>query len=144
MYLKNTKELANDLLDIVYDGDIYIEDFNISSTEFKIPFIKDGTEIPDICYASQGEQSFLNMAISFALSSQKLNNYNIMLLDEVDGTLDDKNRERFIPVLEHQMEAIDCQQVFLISHNNMFSQYPVDILDLGNIKNNTTILVEIE
>ena len=54
-----------------------------------------------------------------------------MLLDEVDGTLDSKNREKFIKILENQIERIDSEQNFLITHNNMFTSYPVDIIDLS-------------
>ena len=134
-YLKNIKELANTLLDIVYDGKLYIEDFYITADDFKIPFVKNGVEISDIAFASQGERSFLSMAISFALSSENLKKYNIPLLDEVDSTFDSSNRERFLSIIEHQNDIIQCEQEFVISHNNMFSQYPVDVLDFSNLKN---------
>ena len=134
LYLDDIKELANTLLDIVYDGEIYIKNFDISSTEFKIPFVKNGIEVPDISFASQGEQSFLSMAISFALSSKNLEDYNIPLLDEVDATFDSNNRERFLSIIEHQNSIINCEQEFIISHNNMFSQYPVDVIDFSNLK----------
>ena len=134
MYLKDTKELANDLLDIVYGGDIVIDDFLISGDEFKIPYIKNGNHIPDISYASQGEQSFLNMAISFALSIQNLTEYNIPLLDEVDATFDQEKREKAIAVIEKQNEIIQSEQTFIISHNNMYDQYPVDVLDFAHFE----------
>lgn len=133
-YLKNIKELANALLDIVYEGKIYIQDFYITGNDFTIPFVKNGIEIPDISFASQGEQSFLSMAISFALSSENLKKYNIPLLDEVDSTFDSSNRERFLSIIEHQNDIIQCEQEFVISHNNMFSQYPVDVLDFSDLK----------
>lgn len=134
MYLKDTKELANDLLDIVYGGDIVIDDFLISGDEFKIPYIKNGNHIPDISYASQGEQSFLNMAISFALSIQNLTEYNIPLLDEVDATFDQEKREKAIAVIEKQNEIIQSEQTFIISHNSMYDQYPVDVLDFAHFE----------
>lgn len=134
MYLKDTKELVNELLDIVYDGKIYIDDFSITGDEFKIPFIKEGTEIPDISFASQGEKSFLNMAISFALSIQNLTEYNIPLLDEVDATFDQENREKAIAIIERQNEIIQSEQTFIISHNNMYNQYPVDVIDFSDLK----------
>lgn len=134
MYLKDTKELVNELLDIVYSGKIYIDDFSITGDEFKIPFIKEGNEIPDISFASQGEQSFLNMAISFALSIQNLTEYNIPLLDEVDATFDQENREKAIAIIERQNEIIQSEQTFIISHNNMYNQYPVDVIDFSDLK----------
>lgn len=136
MYLKDTVTIANELLDIVYDGDLYLDKFDLSGDTFNIPFIKNGERIDDVIYASQGEQSFLSQAISFALSAQQLDKYNIVLLDEVDSTFDRENRERAIDVLEHQGENIHAEQMFVISHNDMYSQYPVDILDLEHIEDN--------
>lgn len=130
LYLKNIQEITNELLDIIYDGDLYIEDFNISADEFKIPYVTKNTVIKDACYASQGERSFISLALSFALIYQSISNYNILLLDEIDATLDTKNREKFLQILEKQIDMIDGEQVFVISHNNMFNMYPVDIISL--------------
>lgn len=130
-YLGNTEEITNELLDIAYDGQIYIDDFCITPSEFTIPFYNRGKRIRDVKYASQGELSFLSIALSFGLASQALSNYNIMLLDEIDGPLDSNNREKFIRILENQIERIGSEQNFLITHNDMFSSYPVDIIDLG-------------
>lgn len=130
-YLKNTEEITNELLDIAYDGKIYIDSFDITPTEFSIPFFNKGKRLNDVKYASQGELSFLSLAIAFALSRQVLTNYNIMLLDEIDGPLDIYNREKFIKVLENQIDRINAEQSFLITHNSMFSSYNVDIIDLS-------------
>lgn len=135
MYLKDIAEFANKLLDTVYNGSLYIHKFDVQADSFKIPFIKDGIEIPDISLASQGEQSFLNMAISFALSAKNLDTYNIPLLDEVDATFDRENRERCLDVIDHLNEDIHCEQEFIISHNNMYDQYPVDVLDFIDLEN---------
>lgn len=129
-YLGNTEEITNELLDIAYDGQIYIDNFKITPTEFTIPFYNRGKLIRDVKYASQGEISFLSIALSFGLASQALTKYNIMLLDEIDGPLDTKNREKFIKILENQIDRIGSEQNFLITHNDMFSSYPVDIIDL--------------
>ena len=130
-YLGNTEEITNELLDIAYDGQIYIDNFKITPTEFTIPFFNRGKLIRDVKYASQGEISFLSIALSFGLASQTLTKYNIMLLDEIDGPLDTHNRAKFIKILENQIERIGSEQSFLITHNDMFSYYPVDILDLN-------------
>jgi DNA repair exonuclease SbcCD ATPase subunit len=135
-YLRNTEEITNELLDIAYDGQIYLDSFEISATEFSIPFYNKGLRLPDVKFASQGELSFLSVALAFALSSQALAKYNIMLLDELDGPLDTSNREKFIQILENQIERINAEQSFLITHNVMFSAYPVDILDFS-FKNDT-------
>ena len=83
-------------------------------------------------YASQGERSFISLALSFALIYQSISKYNVVLLDEIDSTLDTRNREKFIQILEKQLEMINGDQIFLISHNNMFSMYPVDVIDTKN------------
>ena len=141
MYLQNTKDITNDLLDKVYYGRLFIDDFNITADEFKIPFVRDDMLIKDVSYASQGELSFLSIALSFALSSQSLTRYNVMLLDEMDATLDTSNREKFIAILEHQIDIINAEQIFLISHNKMFSNYPVDVISMTNEKNDNNMLV---
>ena len=143
MYLSDTKELANEMLDIVYGGDIEIKDFELSESEFNIPFYNKGIEISDIRYASQGESSFLSIAISFALSYQNLTDYNIALLDEADSNLDLGKRMKFIDVIEHFIDIIKGEQMFIITHNDMFSQYPVDVIDFDNLKfNNEKIKVK--
>lgn len=136
-YFGNTEEITNELLDIAYDGQIYIDKFHITPTEFQIPYYIRGKKMKDVKYASQGEISFLSIALSFGLSSQSFSKYNIMLLDEIDGALDNKNREKFIKILENQIERIGSEQNFLITHNNMFSSYPVDIIDLSFGDRNT-------
>lgn len=130
-YLGNVESITNELLDIAYCGDKYIDKFDISPTSFCIPFFNKGVRLPDVKYASQGEMSFLSIALSFALASQTLSKYNIMLLDEIDGPLDSENREKFIRILENQIDRIDSEQNFLITHNDMFASYPIDIIDLS-------------
>ena len=132
VYFKDIQYITNDLLEIIYDNDLYIEDFEITADEFGIPFVTKNTRIKDVRYASQGEKSFVSLALSFALIYKSISRYNIMLLDEIDSTLDTTNREKFLMILEKQVDMIDAEQIFLISHNNMFSMYPVDIIDTKN------------
>jgi DNA repair exonuclease SbcCD ATPase subunit len=68
----------------------------------KIPYYKNNQLVKDIAMASQGERSIASLALSFALSCQNLSKYNIMLLDELDSTLDTNNRKLFIKILEKQ------------------------------------------
>lgn len=131
-YLKDIKDVANQLLDVVYDGDLHLEDFEITADEFGIPYSTKGTTVKDVIYASQGERSFISLALSFALTYKSISKYNIMLLDEIDSTLDISNREKFLHVLEMQIDMIHAEQVFVISHNDMFNAYPVDIVDTRN------------
>lgn len=144
LYLKNSKIYVNQLLEMVYGDTFEIDDFEINSSEFNIPYIKNGIRINDVVYASQGERSFLSLALSFALIIQSIKDYNILLLDEIDSTLDTRNRSMFLNILEKQMDIINSEQVFLITHNNMFDNYPVDIIltsdvELDNYKNANVI-----
>ena len=136
-YLNGTRILANQLLDIVYDGKIRLAEFDIDENVFAMPYIKDGQVIEDVSLASQGEKSFFNMAISSALRAQGLTKYNIALFDEPDGAFDDSNRQKFIPVLEKQLEVNKIEQAFLITHNMMFAKYPVDTIDMGDLENSS-------
>jgi len=144
LYLKNTKLIVNNLLDIVYKGELEIDDFEINEKEFKIPYIRNNMKIDDIIHTSQGERSFVSIALSFALIEQSIKKYNIMLLDEIDATLDQKNRIMFLNILEKQRDIINAEQIFMITHNNMFDSYPVDLIltsdvELDNYKNKNII-----
>lgn len=147
LYLSKAKNTVNELLDQIYNGNIYIKKFDIRADRFDIPFVKNNRVIDDIRYASQGEQSFFSIALSFALAYQSMSTYNIMLLDELDSVLDEKNRSGFIAVIEKLIDMIGAEQIFIISHNNMFSMYPVDnisVVDTYDSENRLTNYIPIE
>lgn len=137
-YLNDTLDITNDLLSIAYHGDKYVIDFNVQESSFDIPFMNNGEVLEDVRFASQGEISFLSLALSFALVTQSVANYNVLLLDEVDGPFDHENREKFIAILEKLIEIIHAEQVFLITHNDVFTSYPVDVVDLSMDKTHNT------
>ena len=58
--------------------------------------------------------------------------YNIMLLDEMDTTLDISSKAKFIELLENYAKEIKAWMIFLISHNSMFVGHPVNILLTSN------------
>jgi len=135
-YFNNANSLTNQLLYSVYGNNLQIDKFVINADSFTIPYTVRNVKVPDVIYSSQGEKSFISIALSFALASQSLSKYNIMLLDEVDSPLDTSNREKFIDIIEKQCDIVDAEQIFLISHNNMFNMYPVDVINMRNEKNN--------
>ena len=137
LYFKEVTKIANELLDIVFDGHIYLDKFEITESDFLMPYVKDGHKIEDVSCASQGETSFFNMAISSALRAVSMTKYNIGLYDEVDSQFDDKNRQKFIPSLERQLELNRIKQAFVITHNLMFRQYPVDIINMEDLDKST-------
>ena len=133
VYLKNCPIMMNSLLDTIYNGELQIEGFLIDENEFRIPFNKSGIKVPDIVMASQGESSFISIVLSLSLIIQSMTKYDIICLDELDGPLDTKNREQFIKVLYSFIEQVNSEQVFLISHNNMFDNEPIDLILTGDI-----------
>ena len=137
LYLKNIQILANNIIHHMFGENLTLLDFVISEKEFSIPYMVNGIQVKDVSLASQGERSAIVMGLSFAMLQQYMVVYNVMLFDELDGPLDVRNKKKFIEVVEKQMKAIDAEQVILITHNNIFENYPVDlILTSENIDSN--------
>ena len=134
LFFKDAKIIINKLLNLVYNDELSIDNLEVDDKEFKIPYTKNGRTISDVAFSSQGEQSFISLAISFALLTKSIEKYNIMLLDEIDSALDQKNRALFIKILEEQLDSIEAEQVFMITHNNMFDCYPVDLIMTSDVK----------
>ena len=113
---------------MVFGDAVEIKEFNITDKDFFIPYYKNGTLISDVKSASQGERSIISLALSFALIRKSITTYNILLLDEIDGALYSKDREKFLTILAQQIKAINAEQIFVISHNNTFEGMPVNII----------------
>ena len=128
IFLDDCVGIINDLISMVFDDTIEIKEFNVTEKDFFIPYYKNGMEIPDVKYASQGERAIISLALSFALMRKGVSRYNILLLDEIDGALYSKDREKFLMILAQQIQAINAEQVFLITHNNCFDGYPINII----------------
>ena len=133
LYLKNIQILANHIIHEMFDESISLQDFIITDKEFSIPYIVNGIEIKDVSYSSQGERTTIVLALSFAMLQQFIGRYNILLLDEVDSALYKDNRRKFIKIIEDQMNLVGCEQAFLITHNALFENYPVDIIMTSDI-----------
>lgn len=129
VHLAKTRQIANKIISSVYGDSLKLAPLIIDDKEFRIPYLKNDTVIDDIVYASQGEQSIISIALSFALIQEfsGASGYNILLLDEVDGPLDKGNKQRLLQILEARMKDINCHQVFMITHNQLFENYPVDV-----------------
>ena len=130
---------VNELLDKVYNGNLRLVDkpvvidgkefkITVNENEFKIPYIKKGTYVNDIKSASQGERSLISLAISFTLIKLYMGEYNLMLLDEMDTNLDERSRYKYIIIIDAYLDSINAEQAFMVSHNNMFDSYPVDLI----------------
>ena len=128
LFLNQCKDTVNDLISDVFGDSIEILDFDINETDFKIPYAINGSPVKDISSASQGQRSIISLALSFALVRQSLSDYNIMLLDEMDGPLYKDDRDKFISILFKQIQAINAEQIFIVSHNNTFDGHNVNII----------------
>ena len=129
VYLKKTKNIANRLLDIAYNGRFYIEDFELTDSDFFIKIVKDGNmRIQDVTLTSQGEMSLISLAFSFAMIEQSKKKYNVILLDEIDKELDSSNRRAFVDIIEKQLNDMGVEQCFIISHNQEFDTSNLDLL----------------
>ena len=87
----------------------------------------------------------ITLSFSLVLIQLSLDKYTIMLLDEIDTSLDYHARGKFIDLLEKFMSVVNCHQLFLISHNNMFDNYPVNVIltsetDISHLSNNKNII----
>ena len=133
--------MVNELLELVYHEDLSIDpkDVEINEDQFTIPYRRRGTLISDISHASDGERAVMSLAFSLSLARITSKKYNILLLDEMDTSLDTYSRGKYIDMIVVYMNLIKCRQVFLISHNSMFDNYPVNVLltsdmNISNIK----------
>lgn len=143
-YLENLKVKVNDCLRIVYDDSVYISRMEVDEKSFDIIYVKDGLEVADIRNASQGESSFFNLAITFAFLLQDLKDYNILLLDEVDGVLDVDKKNLFLDILYDRLREMNCEQCFLITHSDIYNNHDVNIIltdgsDVSRFKKSTII-----
>jgi DNA repair exonuclease SbcCD ATPase subunit len=139
-YLGKIQKLANSLLKIIYGDDLQLARFKVTQETFEIPYIKNGTKIPDVKYASQSEVPLITMALSFALANKASRHYNILLLDEMDAGLDEDNRLAFLKMLDRQMKELNAEQVFMISHNlNSINDIPIDVIRLSDIGVNSRL-----
>ena len=134
LFLNDCINTANELISMVFGDTIELLDLDLSKPEFKIPYRKNGEILEDVKSASQGERATISLAISFALIrkcmsfSKNASFYNIMLLDEVDGPFYKDDREKFLLILSQQIKVNNVEQVFLISHNNCYDGYPINII----------------
>lgn len=137
-YLGKIKKLTNNLLSLIYDDDFQLTKFNVNADTFEIPYVKNGIRVSDIKYASQSEVALATMALSFALASRAANQYNILLLDEIDAGLDANNRSSFLKMLSKQMSELNAEQVFIISHNmSQMINIPMDCIRLSEVDVNS-------
>lgn len=127
-FLNNTRLIANKMLS-KYNTNIKFGKFSINEKEFNMPLIKNGMENSDVRNGSGGERAIAALAISLAIVEQ-INNkkFNILILDEMDATLDSDSKRHFLDILEKTLKKLKIKQVFLISHSGIFEEYPLNLI----------------
>ena len=139
-YLGKIQMLANKLLHIIYGDRLQLARFKVTQETFEIPYIRNGVRIPDVKFASQSEVPLCTMALSFALSYRATEKYNIILLDEMDAGFDEQNRSAFLKMLHQQMETLNAEQVFIISHNiNNITDVPIDVIRMSEMDTDSSL-----
>lgn len=126
--------LANRLLDVMYHGDMELLKPNIDESAFDIPFRRGCNVSPDIRYGSQSESAMLSFALSLSLAAFLIPSSIsfIPFIDEIDAYSDEEMRDSFVLMLQEIMATLRIEQLFMISHNILPSQYDqiVHVLDI--------------
>lgn len=135
LYMGKTLTLTNQLLELFFDGNIQVSDYIINENEFRIPCVIGGLERDDISSCSNAQTSMISMILSFVLMVQASEKYNIIRLDEIDGSLDDYNRTRFVQLLNQLIDVLGIEQVFVISHSSEIESVNVDYICLSGTEN---------
>ena len=135
LYMSKTKELANEVLAMLFNGSYQLLDFIINENEFRIPFIGEGLPVDDISSGSSAQISMMSMIINLVLLHQGSSKFNIARLDEVNAALDAYNNSLFVPIIQHCMSILNIEQLFMISHSTETDISFADIIKLKGYDN---------
>ena len=135
MYMNNVLSTANSLLGLLFDGEFVLQPFIINEQEFKIPCLGSGLLHDDISSMSTAQKSMISMILSYSILNQSVSRYNIISLDEMDGSLDGSNRSFFMTLLDKLMSILHCEQCFIISHNSELISELADVIILKDVPN---------
>lgn len=128
-FMDTVRQNANTLLSSTFDGSLYLEEFEINSKDFIIPYKKNGDRGMDVSFASSSERSFISLCLTLAIIEEIVSMYGIVILDEIDRGFSDNNKYKFINILGTQIRRVGISQTFMITHNREY----YDGYDLGYI-----------
>lgn len=126
IYMFDIYQTANELLLSTFNGNLYLKEFIITDKEFTIPYVYNGSEGFDVCYASSAQQSIITTALSLAIISKMIDKYGIIAADELDKALAPTHKEKFIDILTKQARFIGVNQLIMISHSPEYYE-PYDV-----------------
>jgi len=138
-FMDKLKSYANEYLYKMWGDTLSIKEFIINEKDFFIVINRlDGDfATKDASLCSEGEKAVIRTVISLALlkSAPKSDRvYNIPKLDEIDSSLDYQRRAKFVDVFNELLDEIDCEQSFMITHNDEFNKN-VDLILLKGSEN---------
>lgn len=120
MYVEEIRRTTNMLLSETFDGNLYLQPFEIDDKAFNIPMVHNGEKTPDVSKGSSSERSFVSTCLSMALIEQVIANYGVLTLDEIDATFSEQNKAVYCEILMKQTKRIGISQVFMITHSRQY------------------------
>lgn len=130
---------ANDILRKFHDNGIFYQ-INLNTQKkdstgkrdlncFNIKISdNNGNNDIDLHRLSDGQKIIIELALALSsVSYYSDNQLKTLLLDELDGSLDEENRELFFKTLQTIIQDLDVEQIFLVTHSR-------EIKNLGNSK----------
>ena len=139
LYMDKTLTMANQLLGLLFEGQLELLPYVITDTEFRIPCRNSVTNIinDDISSCSSAEKSMISMILGMVLSFQRSTKYNIPSLDEVDAMLDQWNKSQFPKFINKIMNILGTEMCLMVSHSSEIDMSEVDIIQLTPATNDT-------
>ncbi len=139
LYMDKTLSMSNQLLQMMFGGELQLLPYIINENEFRIPVQNLSTNLitDDISNCSTSEKCMVAMIMSFILAFQGSNIYNIVRLDEIDGGLDQYNRSIFPQILNNIMGILNIDQCIIVSHASESDMSEVDIISLTPVSHET-------
>lgn len=139
LYMDKTLNMSNQLLQMMFGGELQLLPYVINENEFRIPVQNLSTNLitDDISNCSTSEKCMVAMIMSFILAFQGSNIYNIVRLDEIDGGLDQYNRSIFPQILNNIMGILNIDQCIIVSHASESDMPDVDIISLTPVSHET-------
>jgi hypothetical protein len=133
--MSKTKDISNEVLGMLFNGNYRLEDFVINENEFRIPFVGEGLPVDDISSGSSSQIAMMSMIINLVLLHQGSTKFNIAQLDEMDDSLDNYNRSIFVNILFHCINILEIDQLFIISHSLEADNTFADVIKLKQYEN---------
>lgn len=121
-FMDSIRTNANSLLSSAFNGTLYLEEFEVNTKDFVMPYKKNGASGMDVSYASSSERSFISLCLTLAIMEEITSNtiYGTVILDEIDRGFASAAKYKFIEILSSQIMRTGITQIFMVTHNSSF------------------------